>query len=76
MLAFFANYWYSVLVVAAFVVLCVVLCRRGATPYVKQMLFYLVTEAERIFGGGTGDLKYAAVTTWIYEKLPAIAPGP
>lgn len=72
MLGFFASYWDSILVVVGFAVLCVVLCRRGATPYVKQMLFYLVTEAERHFGGGTGDLKYAAVTTWIYEKLPVV----
>ena len=72
MLDFFVNYWDSILVVVAFIALCVILCRRGATPYVKQMLFYLVTEAERLFGGGTGELKYAAVTTWIYEHLPAI----
>lgn len=72
MLEFFASHWDSLLAVLAFVALCVILCRRGATPYVKQMLFYLVTEAERHFGGGTGELKYAAVTTWIYEKLPAV----
>lgn len=72
MLEFFTNHWDSILVVLAFVALCVILCRRGATPYVKQMLFYLVTEAERHFGGGTGELKYAAVTTWIYEKVPTV----
>lgn len=72
MLEFFTTHWASLLVVLAFAAVCIILCRRGATPYVKQMLFYLVTEAERHFGGGTGELKYAAVTTWIYEKLPAV----
>ena len=36
------------------------------------MLFYLVTQAEAEFGSGTGDWKYAAVTTWLYERMPAI----
>ena len=40
---------------------------------VKQGLLFLVTEAERQFGGGTGQLKFAAVSNWAYEKLPAFA---
>ena len=36
------------------------------------MLFYLIIEAEKAFGGGTGQLKYAAVVTWLYERLPTI----
>lgn len=69
---FLMSYWDSVLVVILFIVICVVLIRKGATSYVKQMLFYLVTQAEAEFGSGTGDLKYAAVTTWLYERMPAI----
>ena len=72
MLEFFIAHWSSILIVLLFAGLCVFLCRKGTTPYVKKMLFYLVTEAERHFGAGTGELKYAAVTTWIYEKLPSI----
>jgi hypothetical protein len=60
------------LVVVLFIVICIVLVKKGSAKYVKQMLFYLVTQAEAEFGSGTGDLKYAAVTTWLYEKLPAI----
>lgn len=69
---FVVNYWDSILVVILFIVICIVLIKRGATSYVKQMLFYLVTKAEAEYGSGTGDLKYAAVTTWLYERLPAI----
>jgi len=69
---FVMNYWDSVLVVILFIVICIVLIRKGATSYVKQMLFYLVTQAEAEYGSGTGDLKYAAVTTWLYERMPAI----
>lgn len=69
---FVLNYWDSILVVIMFIVICIVLVRKGATSYVKQMLFYLVTRAEAEYGSGTGELKYAAVTTWLYERMPAI----
>lgn len=72
MMEFLAQYWDSILVVVLFIVICIVLVKKGSAKYVKQMLFYLVTQAEAEFGSGTGDLKYAAVTTWLYEKLPAI----
>ena len=64
--------WDSVLVVLAFVVLCVVLVKRGETKILKHILFNLVTQAEREFGSGTGALKYAAVSDWIYQRLPAV----
>lgn len=69
---FVMQYWDSVLIVVLFIVLCLILVRKGSAGYVKQMLFYLVTQAEAEFGSGTGDLKYAAVTTWFYERVPAI----
>ena len=69
---FVVNYWDSILVVFLFIVICIVLVRKGATSHVKQMLFYLVTRAEAEYGSGTGELKYAAVTTWLYERMPAI----
>lgn len=73
MLDFLAAYWDSVLFVILFIVALIVLVRKGYGYYAKQILFYLVTKAEAEFGGGTGQLKYAAVTTWLYEKLPVIA---
>lgn len=72
MISFITQHWDSVLVVILFIVACIVLIRKGSTAYVKQMLFYLVTQAEAEYGSGTGELKYAAVTTWLYERIPAI----
>ena len=69
---FIAANWDSVLVVLAFLVLIVVLIKRGETKILKQILFNLVTQAEKQFGSGTGTLKYAAVADWIYQRIPAI----
>ena len=64
--------WDSVLVVLLFIIALIFMLRKGATRQVNEMLFYLVTEAEKQFGGGTGQLKYAAVVAWLYERLPLI----
>jgi len=64
--------WDSVLVVVVAILALIYLYKRGAKKKVFKILFYLVTLAEEEFGGGTGQLKFAAVTTWIYERLPAI----
>lgn len=66
------THWDSVLVVIAFIALIIYLVKKGAQKKVNNMLFYLVTEAEAIFGSGTGELKYAAVVTSLYEILPSI----
>lgn len=67
----FAN-WDSVLVVLAFLALIVVLVKRGETKVLNKVLFSLVTQAEKQFGGGTGKLKLAAVSDWIYQRIPAV----
>lgn len=64
--------WSSIIVVILFILAMIVLVKKGYTKYAKQICFYLVCKAEEEFGGGTGTLKYAAVTAWLYEKLPAI----
>lgn len=71
-LTFLAKNWDSVLVVVAFLALVVVLIKRGETKILKQILFNLVTQAEKRFGSGTGSLKYAAVADWIYQRIPAV----
>ena len=71
-LTFLAKNWDSVLVVVAFLALVVVLIKRGETKILKQILFNLVTQAEKQFGSGTGSLKYAAVADGIYQRLPAV----
>lgn len=64
--------WDSVIVVLAFLVLVAVLIKRGETKILKQILFNLVTQAEKQFGDGTGSLKFAAVADWIYQRIPAV----
>ena len=71
-LTFLAKNWDSVLVVVAFLAVVVVLIKRGETKVLKQILFNLVTQAEKQFGSGTGSLKYAAVADWIYQRIPAV----
>jgi len=71
-LQFIARNWDSLLVVVAFIVFIVVLVKRGETKVLKQILFNLVTQAEKQFGSGTGTLKFAAVADWIYQRIPAI----
>lgn len=69
---FLAANWDSVLVILAFLVLVVVLIKRGETKVLKKILFNLVTQAEKQFGSGTGELKFAAVADWIYQRIPAV----
>lgn len=69
---FLAANWDSVLVVLTFLVLVVVLIKRGETKVLKKILFNLVTQAEKQFGNGTGELKFAAVADWIYQRIPAV----
>ena len=38
----------------------------------KQMLLSLVTAAEKEFGGGTGELKFAYVSQRLFEIMPGI----
>lgn len=71
-LTFLAKNWDSVLVVVAFLAVVVVLIKRGETKILKQILFNLVTQAEKQFGSGTDSLKYAAVADWIYQRIPAV----
>lgn len=71
-LTFLAKNWDSVLVIVAFLAVVVVLIKRGETKILKQILFNLVTQAEKQFGSGTGSLKYAAVAGWIYQRIPAV----
>lgn len=69
---FITLHWSSILVTILFIIGLIILVKNGYTKYAKQIVFYLVCEAEAEFGSGTGTLKYAAVTSWLYDKLPAI----
>ena len=71
-ITFLLANWDSVLVVLVFLALIVVLIKRGETAVLKKILFGLVTKAEKEFGGGTGKLKLATVSDWIYQRIPAV----
>lgn len=72
MIDFIIQNWDSAVVVILFIMTMLVLLKKGATKQVNEILFFLVTEAEAQFGGGTGQLKYAAVVAWLYERLPVV----
>ena len=69
---FFVNYWDSILIVIGFIILVLVLIKRGEMVILKQILFNLVTKAEQMYGDGTGKLKYAAVADWLYQRIPMV----
>lgn len=71
-LTFFITNWDSVLLVVAVAIILIVLYKRGRVGIVEKVLFALVSQAEKEFGSGTGELKKATVLQWIYEKLPKV----
>lgn len=72
MINFLITHWDSISFLILLILFLLCLAKRGATKQVNEILFFLVTKAENEFGDGTGQLKYSAVTTWIYERLPTI----
>lgn len=72
MLNFLAKNWDSVLVVLLFVGVIVFFAVKGKKQIVYKMLFALVTEAEKIYGSGTGSVKFAYVVEKVYSYMPAI----
>lgn len=72
MLDLIISNWDSVLIIVLFIIGMLYLIKKNQINKLNEILFYLVTEAEKEFGGGTGALKYSAVTTWLYERLPTI----
>lgn len=59
-----------IILIIVLIATIVVLLRLGYKKQVADILFYLVCKAEAQLGGGTGQLKFAAVSAWIWEKLP------
>ena len=58
-----------ILVLAAVLIF---LYARGNKKIVSKILYSLVTEAEKNFGGGTGEIKQASVICKLYEVLPPL----
>lgn len=72
MLEFLARYWDSILVILFFIGLIIFFAVKGKKKIVYQMLYALVTEAEKIYGSGTGSVKFAYVVEKVYSYMPAI----
>ena len=64
--------WDSVLLIIAAVLGGIFIFKRSETRILKDILFRLITKAEADFGGGTGELKRAAVIDGLYERMPWI----
>lgn len=69
-LNFVLNNWDSILAVLAIIVVAIVALVKQEKTIIFKMLYALVTEAEKNYGGGTGELKLASVITSVYDKLP------
>ena len=69
---FLKENWAGIVAILLFAVGCIVAIRMGYINKVKQVILYLVTEAERIYGGKTGEIKFAWVAEKIYAMLPPI----
>lgn len=72
MIDFFMKNWDSILLAVAFVALIVWLILRGKRDIVAHIIYRIVTELEREYGSGTGNLKLAAAIDELYPRLPAI----
>ena len=72
MIDFIATHWASILVVLAVIAVIVILALKGKKQIIYKMLYILIDEAEEMFGGGTGKVKFSYVLEAIYDKLPAI----
>ncbi len=72
MLDFLAHNWDSLLVILIFIGLIIFFAVKGKKKIVYKMLYALVTEAEKIYGSGTGSVKFAYVVEKVYSYMPAI----
>jgi hypothetical protein len=72
MIEFVTKYWSSLLLLVILAVIVIVLIYKKQYAILGKIVFSLVTEAEKKFGGGTGTAKFAAVVDWIYPKIPAV----
>ncbi|MBR3966714.1 MAG: hypothetical protein IKJ91_06545 [Clostridia bacterium] len=69
---FIITYWLDIIIAVLFAALLGLLYYKGHKKWVYTILYSLVTEAEKQFGGGTGELKQAYVIKQVYNALPGI----
>jgi hypothetical protein len=68
------NFWSIIVVLVALIVICVLffVAKGKYRKVAKSMLLSIVVTAERRFGDGTGEIKFAYVAEKLYETLPPI----
>ncbi|BEP28828.1 hypothetical protein [Helicovermis profundi] len=66
------NNLLSIVVVLIFILVLIYLWKKGKKKSIKDTIFYFVCKAEQEFGSKTGEIKYVAVSTWVYVNMPKI----
>ena len=69
---FLIENWSDVTLVISVLFIIIYSSFTNKTEYLKAELFSLVTEAEKLYGGKTGQIKLMYVVRKIYSKLPVI----
>jgi hypothetical protein len=72
LLNFLSANWDSAAIVLAVLAAAIILVVKRRFDLLQPILFALVTEAERVYGGSTGVLKLAKVVEWVLPHIPAI----
>ena len=58
----------GVIIIAIFVVIMIKATPKQREEIVNKVLFSLATEAEKLYGAKTGQVKKAQVIAWFYER--------
>lgn len=69
---FLIENWSDVTLVISVLFIIIYSSFTNKTEYLKAELFSLVTEAEKLYGGKTGQIKLMYVVRKIYSKMPVI----
>ena len=67
-LDFISVHWIDLLIILAVVIALIFLAYKGKKKEVKDVVYYLVVEAEKLLGSKTGQLKL----NYVYNHLPSI----
>lgn len=66
------NNWLGCLIIIAAIIILALLIKLGRHDIIKKIVLSLVCAAEKQYGSGTGEIKYAYVIEKLWDKLPFI----
>jgi len=69
---FLITNWSDITLVISVLFIIIYSSFTNRTDYLKAELFSLVTQAEKIYGGKTGETKLMYVVSKVYSKMPLI----